>query len=81
VRLSGLLVPRAIDRVAVGRGREVADGVAVALGIALLVLLAGVKLAEHLGFDLRPAVLFAASALWMALAAAALGGPLRRENS
>jgi hypothetical protein len=69
--LAAVFVPRALDGLARRLGARTAVAAAIALGIALCALIAGVKVAGHLSGS-RQTLLFIACAVWWALALAAL---------
>ena len=76
--LAALLVPRLLDRIADRQGAKTGDDLALALGAALCVLLVAVRVAASQTSATGVGLLFIASALWSALAAAAALRLLRR---
>ena len=76
--LAALLVPRLLDRIADRHGAKTGDVLALALGASLCVLLVAVRVAASQTSAPGVGLLFLASALWSALAAAAVLRLLRR---
>ncbi len=78
--LFALIVPRLLDRVAARHGEGAGTDLALSLAVALCALLVAVRVAESQLSAPGEGMLFIASALWSALAAAAVLRLLRRET-